>query len=103
MLADLIADGAPFPDPDWWAAHAIAPEDRFSAREWAARVGSSYTRIYAHGVTVALSWLLGEAMDARLMAPVFDGAGQRIAARDREDCQATLWLLSTCAGSAAKR
>ncbi|MGD9989552.1 hypothetical protein [Pseudonocardia sp.] len=94
LVADAIAEDAPYPVSGWWAVRGIAPADRITPDGWAARVGSGYTRRYMHGVTVALGWLLGELSDPRLMAPVFDGAGERIPVAEREVCQARLWALS---------
>lgn len=101
LVADLIAEGRPPPPSGWWVAHDIGAADRISTDGWAARVGSVYTRRYAHGVAVALGWLLGKTSDSTLMTPVFDGAGGRIAARYREECQALLWLISERARSAS--
>ncbi|WP_041759128.1 hypothetical protein [Pseudonocardia dioxanivorans] len=68
LVADAIAESAPYPGSKWWAARGIAPADRISADGWAARVGDGYTRQHMHGVTVALAWLLGQLPDPRLMA-----------------------------------
>jgi hypothetical protein len=94
LVADSIAEGEPYPASSWWAARGIASEDRISPDGWAARVSSGYNRHYAHGVTVALGWLVGESPDPRLMAPMLDGNGEPIPAADREECRATLWALS---------
>ncbi|RTL61600.1 MAG: hypothetical protein EKK42_34495 [Pseudonocardiaceae bacterium] len=101
LVADEIAETAPYPGSEWWAARGIAPADRMSADGWAARVGDGYTRQYMHGVTVAMAWLLGQLADPRLMAPVFDGNAVRIPAAEREECQAQLWAISERAGRAA--
>ncbi|MFB9744690.1 hypothetical protein ACFFOU_26540 [Pseudonocardia sulfidoxydans] len=57
-------------------------------------MGSGYIRHYAHGVTAALGWLVGETPDPRLMAPIRDGNGERIPEADREEYRATLWRLA---------
>lgn len=93
LVADGIAESAPYPGLEWWAARGIAPADRLSADGWATRVGDGYTRQYMHGVTVAMAWLLGQLADPRLMAPVLDGNAARIPAADREECQARLWAI----------
>jgi hypothetical protein len=100
-IADSIAEGEPYPPPAWWAARGIEPTEWISPQGWAERVGSGYTRFYAHGVTVALGWLVGEYPDPRLMAPIFDGDGQRIPSMEREEYRAMLWAYAERARSTA--
>lgn len=99
LVADAIADGAPYPRPPWWTSRRIARSDRISAAAWAARVADGYTRQYMHGVTVALAWLLGQSSDPRLMAPLFDGSANRICAADREAYQARLGAVVLSPGA----
>jgi hypothetical protein len=100
LVADAIAESAPYPGSERWAALGIAAADRIGADGWAARVGDGYTRQYMHGVTVALAWLLGQLPDPRLMAPVFDGNAERLPAAEREECQLRLWAISERARAA---
>ncbi|MBN9113648.1 MAG: hypothetical protein J0I34_33350 [Pseudonocardia sp.] len=94
LVADALAEGEPYPPSEWWAAHEIAPADRFTSEAWELRASDSYVRHYMHGAVVALGWLLGDLTDPRLMAPVFNGVATRIPAAERELCRARLWALS---------
>jgi hypothetical protein len=49
------------------------------------RADSWVERQYAHGVTCALGWVLGEIDDPALMAPLHNGAGAVIPFVEREE------------------
>lgn len=98
-VANAVADGGRYPSSSWWAARGIDTRDRMPPEQWAARVGSGYEREYAHGVAVALGWLVGEVDDPTLMAPNRDGDGDLVVAADREEYRSVLRELSvTSAG-----
>jgi hypothetical protein len=93
-VADLIANAEAYPPSSWWAEQGIALGDRMAREQWAERTGSLYERHYAHGVTVALAWLLGSIDDPALMAPIRDGDGEFIPPATREEYRSVLRKLS---------
>ncbi len=94
-VANAIADGGAYPAPSWWARNGIDASERMTPEQWAERVHSGYERHYAHGVTVALGWVLGEVHDPALMAPIRNGDGELIPEADREEYRTVLQKLST--------
>lgn len=93
-VADAIANAEPYPPSAWWADRGIGLGDRMAHEQWAARTGSLYERHFAHGVTVALGWLLGSIDDPALMAPIRDGDGEFIPPATREEFGSVLRNLS---------
>jgi hypothetical protein len=82
-VADVLAEGEPYPSASWWRERrGIGP---MSPLQWAKRAESWVERQYAHGVTCALGWVLGEIDDPALMAPLHDGAGAVIPFAEREE------------------
>lgn len=85
-IADTVAEGCRRPSESWWAARGFDPGDRLDEELWDQLVRSLYDRAYAHGVRVALGWVLGELpLDAAgAMAPIHHEDGQLVDAGDRE-------------------
>lgn len=93
-VADAIANGDPYPALSWWAVRGIDTEDRMTPEQWIPRTASLYERHYAHGVAVALGWLLGSIDDPALMAPIRDGDGECISAATRDEYRSVLRKLA---------
>jgi hypothetical protein len=82
-VADVLAEGDPYPSAAWWRERrGIGP---MSPLQWARRAESWVERQYAHGVTCALGWVLGEIDDPALMAPLHTGSGAVIPFAEREE------------------
>ena len=82
-VADVLAEGEPYP-----SASLVAGASRHRA-DVAVAVGEAdgvlVERQYAHGVTCALGWVLGEIDDPALMAPLHTGTGAVIPFAEREE------------------
>lgn len=85
-IADRVAEGYRCPSPSWWAARGIEPGDRLTAAQWDEQIYNPHDRAHAHGVRVALGWLLGELdlHEVEHMAPIHFEDGRRIDPADRE-------------------
>jgi hypothetical protein len=92
-VASAIADGRRYPPSAWWAEQFIELDARMPPDQWALRIASPYERHYAHGVTVALCWLLGRVDDPSLMAPIRFGDGRLVPEADRERYRTELRVL----------
>jgi hypothetical protein len=98
-VADTLAEGGPYPSSAWWAQRrGIAP---MTDEQWAQRVRSWPERLYAHGVTCALGWVLGELDDPALMAPLRTGDGAAISYAEREEYRARLRAFALPDGALA--
>ena len=85
-IADALAEGYRHPPESWWAARGFDPAARIGAQEWEQLVYDLHERAHAHGVRVALGWLLGELPYEAVgsMAPIHHQDGRRVDAHDRE-------------------
>lgn len=85
-IADRIAEGFRYPAASWWASFGIEPVDRLSVEQWDEQVYNLHDRAHAHGVRVALGWLLGELDldEVGHMAPIHFEDGLRVDPAERE-------------------
>jgi len=93
-VADRIAEAEPYPSLYWWEAQQVFEAEQMDPGEWATRIASGYERHFAHGVTVALGWLLGEFDDPAMMAPLRLHDGTPLTAEERERLKEALRDLS---------
>ena len=70
IVASLLADAAPFPEPAWWAKIDPGQELGLDEGWWADRVAGQFDRSYHHGVAVALLWASGRTVDPIVFAPI---------------------------------
>lgn len=102
-IADQLAEGCPYPSSAWWASRGVEPADRMSVERWNEQAAHPVDRAHAHGVRVALGWLLGELdlHEASLMAPIHFEDGRLIGQGDRELYANRLRELVMAAGTSA--
>lgn len=88
-VADALAEGEPYPAPEWWDAEAgcLGP---MTEAQWNERAGSLPERFYAHGVVCALGWVLGVFGDPAIMAPLHCGDGSSVGYGRREEWRVRL-------------
>jgi hypothetical protein len=92
-VADALAEGEPYPAPEWWDAEAGCLRPMIEA-QWNERGGSWPERFYAHGVVCALGWVLGVFDDPAIMAPLRCGDGNSVGYGPREEWR---FRLRACA------
>lgn len=70
VMAGLLADGEPFPEPAWWAKIDPAHELAVDEGRWAERAAGQLNRSYHHGASIALLWASGRTVDPIMLAPI---------------------------------
>jgi hypothetical protein len=93
-IAKGVADGAPYPDAEWWAGRGLGLDATPSRRWWESNAAYGYSRSYARGVAIAIAWALGVIEDPAFMAPFRREDGSDIPEWERADYARVLRKLS---------
>lgn len=94
MIADLISAGAPYPGAAWFGERGIPADSVPSAEFWEVHIGYASTRSHAHGIALAVGWVLGVIDELTYLTPVHWEDGTPLSDVDRQACANVLHAIS---------